>query len=251
MKKSLLLFGFVLQTFLVLGQEKNLTTLTTAGGFDKGEDGISVSWTIGEVFSATVQDEFHVTAGFQQGNLKSNGSIHLTAQRIDDNYVQLDWKKQGVIDTDNFIVQKRDEDSKYFVTISNVKNNIKKGKYTYMDENSSENITYYRILFKNNSKEEQKSNFAQVEGVPSNVVINTFPNPTTNYLNIEVDGTEGTFTCRIWSVDGRQVFEKEYQVTNYEMITINEIENYSAGQYILEITNNDNIRTTKRFIKAK
>lgn len=54
---------------LVLGQQISRSILTTAGTFSKNEKGISLSWTMGDIFCKTIQKEYHLTEGFQQGIL--------------------------------------------------------------------------------------------------------------------------------------------------------------------------------------
>ena len=49
-------------------QQISRDILTTAGGVAKNTDGVSLSWTIGDVFSQTTLSEQHLTEGFQQGD---------------------------------------------------------------------------------------------------------------------------------------------------------------------------------------
>lgn len=50
-------------------QSLSRSNLSTAGGLVSNDVGVSLSWTIGEVFSETIQNNSHVTGGFQQGEL--------------------------------------------------------------------------------------------------------------------------------------------------------------------------------------
>ena len=53
----------------IFGQQVSRSILTTAGDFSKNEKGISLDWTMGDVFGQTIQSTHHLTEGFQQGNL--------------------------------------------------------------------------------------------------------------------------------------------------------------------------------------
>ncbi len=48
-------------------QAISLSILTSAGDFSTNQEGLSLDWTLGEVFSETVQHTYDCTGGFQQG----------------------------------------------------------------------------------------------------------------------------------------------------------------------------------------
>ena len=74
MKTNFLLHIFLFITYSVSAQEISREILTTAGDVSKNENGVSLSWTIGDVFCHTTLAQQHLTEGFQQGDLakKSN-----------------------------------------------------------------------------------------------------------------------------------------------------------------------------------
>ena len=69
MKASLTFLGLLLFSTVFFGQQISRSTLSTAGDLSKDKSGISLTWTVGEVFSETIQSKYHVTGGFQQGAL--------------------------------------------------------------------------------------------------------------------------------------------------------------------------------------
>lgn len=81
MKLNFLLHLFLLTTYSISAQEISREILTTAGDISKNENGVSLSWTIGDVFCQTMLAEQHLTEGFQQGDLakKSNKEDHNNA----------------------------------------------------------------------------------------------------------------------------------------------------------------------------
>lgn len=62
-------------TLVSFGQNISLDAQASASGFAKDQQGISVDWTLGFSFAQVVQQEHHLTEGFQQGNLLLNNTI--------------------------------------------------------------------------------------------------------------------------------------------------------------------------------
>jgi len=71
MKQQYLSLTFLFIYTFSFGQNISISTLTSAGDFSKNENGISMSWTMGQVFANTIQENNHLTEGFQQGELKT------------------------------------------------------------------------------------------------------------------------------------------------------------------------------------
>ncbi len=61
-----LIFFFSSTTY---GQEISISTISPSGDYVKNEAGISVSWTMGQVFDQSIFGNYHFTEGFQQGTL--------------------------------------------------------------------------------------------------------------------------------------------------------------------------------------
>jgi len=74
MTKLTLTLIFSAISIFTIGQTISISTVTSAGDFVKNENGISMSWTMGEVFAQTIQDDNHLTEGFQQGELTTETS---------------------------------------------------------------------------------------------------------------------------------------------------------------------------------
>ncbi len=76
----LLLFS----THILISQTISRSNLATAGDVLSNSSGVTLSWTIGEVFSNTVQQANHITGGFQQGILpKKNKPVEKESTSID------------------------------------------------------------------------------------------------------------------------------------------------------------------------
>ena len=69
MKYSIALIALFFAFMPLYGQDISQSTISTAGGSTTNKSGLSMSWTIGEVFGQTAEKGCYVTEGFQQGLL--------------------------------------------------------------------------------------------------------------------------------------------------------------------------------------
>lgn len=248
MKATLLITIIILTTSLAYSQNISLSTITTAGGYVTNDKGISVSWSIGQVFSLTTQSDQHVTEGFQQGKLDATGKIILNATRKNASTVFLQLNKKGSFDTKQFSLQRRHANEQSFVTIATI-NNSDNSILTYFDNNNSEKNTEYRILFTNH-RINKISNLATVEGTPRILNMTIFPNPTVEYLNIKLsNSTDKMIIVNIWDVNGKNVFSNKYQIIDNQIINIPNLDELSKGSYIVQATNGTEIIGSQPFVK--
>jgi len=73
--KYLFTLTFLFSTQLLFSQTISRSNLATAGDVVTNSSGITISWSIGEVFSNTVQNDNHITGGFQQGILIKKNKV--------------------------------------------------------------------------------------------------------------------------------------------------------------------------------
>ncbi len=97
MKLLTLLISLSFFSTLGFGQELSRTVLTTAGDFSKNKAGITVDWTIGEVFSQTVEDTHHFTEGFQQGQLVKQSKLREEAKEKMENIEKTPRTTQPIV----------------------------------------------------------------------------------------------------------------------------------------------------------
>ncbi len=67
MKVTLTIFWLILAVN-VFGQDISHHSQTSASGFAKTDQGVSVDWSLGVSFAQVVQSDHHLTEGFHQGN---------------------------------------------------------------------------------------------------------------------------------------------------------------------------------------
>lgn len=249
--KSIILVTIAIFSFsfsFSYGQDISHSTITTAGGYVTNDAGISVSWSMGQVFSLTTQSEQHLTEGFQQGKLDANGTIILNANRQNPTTVFLKFNKKGIINSTTFQVQRRHVAEQNFVTIATI-SNTESSVLEYIDNNNSDKNTEYRILFINN-KIHKISNLAMVEGTPRMIAMTIFPNPTVEQLNIKLSNpTNEAVIINIWATNGQNVFSNTYQNIDNQCININDLKSLAKGNYIVQVTNGTKIVGSQAFVK--
>lgn len=249
MKKYLPLIILAISTSLLFGQQ-NLSTISTAGGFATATDGSTVSWTIGEVFSHT-ENSLIVTEGFQQGELHQKPEILLTATRVNNQHVRLNLKEIGTVNSNTFVIQRSIGDTNSFSTVSRIKNDVDAKNEIIIDANDSEQITHYRVIYFHKNKP-QNTNLAQAEGMIKTIRVQTFPNPTTDYIKVQFEGKlDKATTIQIIAVNGNTVYSNSYNTIDNQVIAIPQVETFAPGSYILQVIGEDNeVLETVKFIKV-
>jgi hypothetical protein len=85
--------------------------------------------------------------------------------------------------------------------------------------------------------------------IDSNVLINTtiaiYPNPATDLLNINMDGSNTINVIQIVDLNGRQILSRTFDNVSEAQIDVND---FSAGMYLINITSGDK-SVTKKFLK--
>jgi hypothetical protein len=249
MKSIILIIVTIIIYSSSYSQDISLSTITTAGGFVTNDAGISVSWSIGQIFSLTTQSEQHLTEGFQQGKLEANGTIVLKGNRQKATTVFLQFNKKGIINSAEFQLQRRYAATQNFVTIATIRNSKNTATFEYIDNNNSNENTDYRILFTNN-KINKISNLANIEGTPRTMSMTIFPNPTVEQLNIKLsDTTDEKIIVNIYDVNGHNIISNIYQNIENQIVNINNLDALANGNYIVQVTNGTEIVGSQTFIK--
>jgi hypothetical protein len=77
--------------------------------------------------------------------------------------------------------------------------------------------------------------------------INTFPNPVSDILNVEISDFQKneTISIKIFDISGSLLLKKSFDIRNFDI----DFSNFREGIYFLEFVNNNNIRS-ERMIKV-
>lgn len=151
--------------------------------------------------------------------------------------VNLNWSTTNEVNTKNFEIQKRTNNSE-FSTIGtlNSKNTNGIHHYFFVDRNASCELAYYRIL---QSDYDGKSKYSAVISVKNNTsdALIVYPNPVTTKLNLTHPITKEGAHLKIINLTGALILKKELQkgIQNSEL----EVGGLKAGTYILVFSNVD------------
>jgi hypothetical protein len=245
-------FTFILSLLIlqISAQEVSRNTITTAGDYTVSESGVSLSWSIGEVFGKTTETGNYVTEGFQQGILEETGNIELKAKLTKTNNVEIQWEKLGLVTTGIFVLERKVGEDGDYRTIAIIRNDDTKKSFNYTDKESLEGKVDYRIGYKK-SGESNYSNIGKVEFPIAILQMNLFPNPSVELINIEVSNTDlSNLKVKIFQSNGQLAFFRNYELVEGELITIKFDETFETGSYIVQLLDDeDNMLSTKQFVK--
>jgi hypothetical protein len=149
------------------------------------------------------------------------------------------WTTAQEVNTNQFYIE-RSADGLIFNNIGNIpaKNTSGINNYSFTDENPLQGTSYYRL------KEVDKdgtSTYSDIRAVKNAEALTVYPNPITDYLNINVPAYLQGGTIKIHNTLGKTIFTKSNAVAK-EYISF---ANFSDGVYVLEITNGNDIKTFK------
>lgn len=152
--------------------------------------GLQVDYTIGEAITSTYQGAFHLTQGFQQGEFQTSplavSSLFLKGKRINQQKVELTWAMPFFDDNPMFIIERKLATESDFYKIGTTDDDDLEN-WTYLDENPSTELSYYRLKRKNNAT---YSNIITVEGIPMNDVCRLMPNPVQDDIQLYIHPDE-------------------------------------------------------------
>ena len=164
-----------------------------------------------------------------------------TASMISATEAKLDWSTSMEINCSNFIVQ-RSYDENLFSDAETIPGSGTTNlfhSYSAIDTiyAFTGSVVYYRLKQIDIDGKANLSNVIALKLKTSSQMIKISPNPFTDYLNINLEwGQTESATAKIFSVDGREVFSKIFQMnkgSNY--IKLTDLSKLTAGTYILQL----------------
>lgn len=72
-----------------------------------------------------------------------------------------------------------------------------------------------------------------------------YPNPSNDFINIQLPDANDVYSVKIFSADGRMLFAKEIRSNNTKI----DIQNLSIGYYIIQIQSNNGLNFKKKIVK--
>jgi hypothetical protein len=158
--------------------------------------------------------------------------LSFTATKSKEN-VLLEWTTAQEISLRSFELY-RSVDGINYTLLANVtahgsQNAITKYSFTDAAPNSGKNFYKLRSIDK-----EGKNYLSEIRTIDINKsVVKVFPNPVQDWLHVQLTGNIGNADLRIYSTDGKLVFEKKITSAGTEQVI--DVRNLSPGIYSLKI----------------
>ena len=167
--------------------------------------------------------------------------------RNSENAVLLAWKTTSEINSSRFEIERSSNPVKGFTKIISVssKNNELGGNYNYTDfDISPDNMIYYRLKMVDWDETFAYSKIQQIKlnnNIPATVL---YPNPVSQYLNIETDDWVNVTGIKIYNMNGSLI----YELSGDQLIHKLEINKLLSNSYIIEITRKNGKKELSRFM---
>jgi hypothetical protein len=164
-------------------------------------------------------------------------------------YVDLDWSTSSESNNDFFTVERTIDGIDYILidTVKGAGNSTSILKYETVDTNPYIGLAYYRLK---QTDYDGKARYSQLEAVKinSNGLVNVFPNPAQNNINISfyTEATDIT-VLNIMDVRGRLVHSVEINPLKGKNIIDLDLQDFQSGIYIISIVNKNGILNAKFF----
>lgn len=181
--------------------------------------------------------------------------LEFNAKRQNVAEVLLSWATATEINNDGFFLQRMLDGETEFTTLGFVDgqgNSTLTNYYDYVDENSFDGLSYYRLKQVDFDGTESYSPIRVVEGIPRNGFVNVYPNPTNDFINVRFSAVHGkTARIKIYAIDGKLLFDLEKEITTDQVVQLNETQEFPASTYLLQIIFEDGATQHYKFIKQK
>ncbi len=142
----------------------------------------------------------------------------------------------------------RSTDGKNFKTIGNIDAQMNMNEYQFIDKNIDKGVQYfYQLKLKDENLMDKFSNVISLKTNDNNsqvVLVNLFPNPASQILNINPLTEDHNVTITIFNYDGKEILSKQISEMNQTI----DIKHLSNGVYTVIIKSETNIQSTKLVI---
>lgn len=164
--------------------------------------------------------------------------------------VKVNWTTATEINNDYFTVEKSTNGKEFrkIATIKGVGNSTELNEYDYFDNKPVLGVSYYRLKQTDLDGKFSYSPIVAVKYV-DNASINVFPNPATEYVNVQVqDIQKGSYNLTIFDLSGKLIKNEDINIdgTNVYQIPLNQLQ---QGIYYIKIDNGE-YALMKKFTKS-
>jgi len=164
-----------------------------------------------------------------------------SASTLPNNEVKLDWSTSMEINCRSFIVQ-RSYDGNIFSDVITVGGNGTTNlfhSYSAIDNiySFTGSVVYYRLKQIDIDGNQNLSNIVSLKIKSINQLIKVSPNPFTDYFNVIVEWNQSEMaTAKIFSVDGKEVFSKLFQMNKgSNFLKLDGLSSLPPGTFLLQL----------------
>lgn len=183
--------------------------------------------------------------------------LSFEAERSSTVAVRLNWATASELNNKGFFVERMLENQSEFTTIGWVDGagtTSMNMYYEFTDDNSYSGISYYRIRQVDFDGTEDISVIRAVNGSNLDILqdVSVFPQPANEEVHIRfgaLSASATTANLQIVDLNGRVLLEADYAVAPFTVLSIDEIQDWPAATYIINIKMNNGATMVQKFIK--
>jgi Secretion system C-terminal sorting domain len=184
-------------------------------------------------------DIWWISASVEPSTLISLPSTGVTlAAALNGNDVSLNWKTLTEVNSKSFEIE-RSVDGINYVKIAEkaaAGNSTTDVNYSYLDPNMTAKTYYYRLRMVDIDNKFTYTNIAIVRK-SSVKSIRVFPNPVSDYMNIEFSNAKGAYTVSLFNQAGQEVQSRKADINSTVQYVRIEKGNLLTGMYYVRVTN--------------
>lgn len=194
------------------------------------------------------------TIGAWEENSTLSVELSHSKGECDNGTVRITWGTQTEINNDYFRIERslNGFDFDDIAEVLGAGTSQTENNYSFIDENSAEEIAYYRIVqIDYDGKETVVSTMLIECNEINNLEISElYPNPTNSNLNLTiVSPKRDEVLLTIYSASGKLVYQKEFEINDgYNPIKLS-VEDYAEGVYLIKVVNTHGVQRIKHFVK--
>jgi hypothetical protein len=226
----------------------------------RGSNSSQFGWSsagVGVVTGAThpplTGDVWMISASFEKQQIITLPSTGVTLSgTLNGNNVSLNWKTLTEVNSKSFEIE-RSTDGINFVKVGEkaaAGYSVSDINYSHIDPNMTASIYYYRLKMVDLDNRFTYSNLAIVrKGTKSAITV--FPNPVTDYTNVEFSNAKGTYNISVINQAGQVLQVRNAEITSTVQYVRIEKGNLPTGMYHLRIVNTESgdVQTQKLIVK--
>lgn len=181
--------------------------------------------------------------------------LNFDAKRISISQVNLDWSTASETNNQGFEVERMLDNEVEFTKVAWVDGNettVNTSYYNLEDENGFTGVSYYRLKQLDVDGTISYSDIKAVEGWEGvSDIIDVFPNPVNDYINIRLSSasTAKEASIHIFDNKGSLILSKRFTISNNKVLQINGLAQLADALYMMKITTKNGETFSHKFVK--